>query len=104
MLQIGLFDPLMPYPSGPGHQGTDTSIEAAAEIAPTAGTLRNAAFKILSGRPSTADEVAELMSQSVLAVRPRITELRRTGQIRDSGVRRKNNSGRRAIVWQIVAS
>lgn len=47
----------------------------------------------------TADEVAALLVQSVLAVRPRVAELRKEGFIRDTGLRRSNASGKRAIVW-----
>ena len=110
-MQLGLFTGRAPkpaevpltYPAGPGHQSTATSIEAALSVAPTAGTLRNAAHSILHDSPSTADEVAATMNQSVLAIRPRITELKRFGQIRDSGDRRKNRSGKSAIVWKSVA-
>lgn len=39
---------------------------------------------------------------SILSVRPRITELARDGKVRDSGDRRHNASGKRAIVWAPV--
>lgn len=50
----------------------------------------------------TADECAGRLGVSILAVRPRVTELSRLGKLRDSGTRRANNSGRSAIVWSPV--
>ena len=51
------------------------------------------------GSGVTADEVAELLGRSVLAVRPRVSELYDIGLIRDSGERRRNASGINAKVW-----
>jgi len=50
----------------------------------------------------TADEVAGRLGLSILSIRPRITELARLGKVRDSGERRRNGSGRKAIVWAAV--
>lgn len=47
----------------------------------------------------TADECAEGLSESILSVRPRLSELRRAGILIDSGLRRKNFSGKSATVW-----
>ncbi len=48
---------------------------------------------------ATADEIARWLGMSPLSVRPRCTELARTGAIRDSGRRRRNEQGNRQIVW-----
>jgi predicted ArsR family transcriptional regulator len=53
--------------------------------------------------PSTADEVAAALEISVLHARPRISELRALGKVQDSGERRKNDSGHKAIVWKATA-
>ena len=79
----------------------DTSIEAYQDIQSKAATLRaavRAAFR--TGEALTADEVADVLGQSVLSIRPRVTELANNDEIEDSGKRRKNASGRNAIVWR----
>ena len=79
----------------------DTSIEAFESFQSKAATLRaavRAAFRI--GEPLTADEVADVLGQSVLSIRPRVTELANNDEIEDSGTRRRNASGRNAIVWR----
>ncbi len=48
----------------------------------------------------TPDELADLIGASPLAIRPRITELRKAGLIVDTGCRRLNRSGRKAVVWR----
>ena len=50
----------------------------------------------------TADEVAGRLGLSILSVRPRISELTRLGKVRDSGHRRRNTSGKNAIVWAAI--
>ena len=89
----------MQYPEVPGQQRTDTSI-AAAPDPESAATLRNIALSIIRRCPCTADEVARIMQRHILSVRPRVTELKRMGLIEDSGERRKNVSGKKAIVWK----
>ena len=93
------------YPDGPGYQATDTSRQAAEAIADIAPTLRDRALGIVTAALDgvTADQVAGALEASVLSIRPRIAELNLTGKIIDSGRRRSNRSGRRAIVW-ILAS
>lgn len=94
---------LFRYPHLPGAQERDTSREAAEEIAPTAPQLRARALAVLErSNGLTADEVAGRLGLSILAIRPRVTELARMGKVRDSGARRRNASGKRAIVWAPV--
>ena len=91
---------LFRYPHAPGAQHRATSQAAAEEIAPTAPMLRARALAVLErSNGLTADEVAGRMGESILSVRPRVTELARLGKVRDSGTRRANASGRSAIVW-----
>lgn len=89
------------YPNAPGHRRRDTSKAAADAIAPRAVRLRDLVLAEIKKRPGTADEIATRLRQTPLAVRPRTTELCELGQITDSGVRRKNVSGRSAIVWRV---
>jgi len=49
----------------------------------------------------TADECATRLGRSVLAIRPRFTEMQKRGWIFKSGTRRKNSSGLYATVWTI---
>jgi hypothetical protein len=90
------------YPAAPGFKGAvETGKDAAAAIAPSASRLRDLCVAEFSNFRSglTADEVADMLRMSVLAIRPRVSELRREGRIKDAGVRRPNASGRSAAVW-----
>ena len=94
---------LFSYPHTPGAKDRDTSFAAADEIASKAPILRAKCLKVLEhSNGLTADEVAGRLGLSILSVRPRITELARDGEVRDSGARRHNVSGKRAIVWAPV--
>lgn len=90
------------YPHKPGWKGRATSRAAAKAMADKAPTLRDQCLSIFEFycTDATADEVAERLEKSLLAIRPRITELARLGLIVDSGERRKNASGKMAIVWR----
>ena len=92
----------MSYPAQPGARDRETSIKAAEAIASKAPTLRAAtlaAFRHSNGL--TADEAADVLGASILSIRPRVTELARLGELEDSGKRRRNQSGKAAIVWMI---
>jgi hypothetical protein len=88
------------YPDVPGYRRRDTSKAAAVAITPRAGLLRDRVLAEIARRPSTPDEVAKRLGETVLAVRPRFSELVKGAKIIDSGERRKNDSGRSAIVWR----
>jgi predicted ArsR family transcriptional regulator len=66
----------------------------------SAPTLRAKALEVLRSEAMTADEIAGRLNRSVLAIRPRVTELFKMGKIEDTGQRRANASGRRAVVWR----
>ncbi len=89
------------YPNVPGSAALDTSQDAAESMRESAPTLRAKALDVLRRRNGmTADEVADSLGKSVLAIRPRVTELFKLGLIEDSGYRRANASGRMAVVWR----
>jgi predicted ArsR family transcriptional regulator len=93
------------YPERAGYREPSTSREAARAIEATgrAATLRAdvlAYFK--AGRQATADEVAEALHESVLSIRPRVAELKASGQIVETGLRRKSSTGRSSHVWRAV--
>lgn len=94
---------LFGYPTHPGSKRRETSHDAAEAIADRAPLLRSRALAVLErSNGLTADEVAGKLGMSILSIRPRITELARAGKVRDSGDRRTNASGRKAIVWSPV--
>ncbi|HZZ98610.1 MAG TPA: hypothetical protein VFG51_01625 [Candidatus Saccharimonadia bacterium] len=97
----GVSGPQGEYPDTPGYKKAGTSKDAAEEMKYEASTLRARCFHDLIWLgPSTADELARHINKSVLAIRPRISELLAKGKIEDSGLRRKNVSGKSAIVWR----
>lgn len=90
------------YPDAPGYQHTDTSIAAADSVASSAPRLQAmvlTAIRDAGDRGMTTNEIAEHLMIDKGTVQPRTSELRQKGDIRDSGARRANDSGRRAIVW-----
>lgn len=59
--------------------------------------------QVLKRRNMTADEVAAKLKQSILYIRPRITELRSMHLIERTDERRLNESGKKAYVLKIKA-
>lgn len=94
----------MSYPQTPGYKVDGPSKDAAIAMIPSAGTLRYRVFNAIGKAANglTTDECADLLNETVLAIRPRFTELASGGWIEDSGSRRKNRSGRSATVWRVA--
>lgn len=97
--------PLFAYPSSPGFKERTTSKDAAVAMTSRASILRNRAFAeiVRAGKMGlTADQVAERLGETVLAVRPRVSELAKAmpPMIVPTGERRKNDSGLKAKVWR----
>ena len=88
------------YPNHPGWKRHGTSQDAAESAAPCAKTLRASALRVLKLEDLTADEVAAKLDEDVLSIRPRISELAVQGKIIETGQRRKNRSGKSAMVWR----
>jgi hypothetical protein len=91
------------YPDAPGFKVAGPSEAAATSIASTAKTLREQVLRTIasSSHGLTADEVAAKLNKSILSVRPRVSELRRQGEIRQAPTRGKNDSGMSASVWVV---
>ena len=90
----------MTYPHVAGWKDhTSETSQTAAESVDTA-TVRAQVFAVIRQERLTADEIATRLALSILTVRPRVSELRRLALVEDSGTRRRNASGRPAIVWQ----
>lgn len=92
---------LFSYPHQPGFKDQETGKAAAEAIAPRTPRLRAACLRVIADAPATPDEVADKLGLSILSIRPRITELQKLGAIEDTGLRRRNDSGRMAKVWTI---
>jgi hypothetical protein len=92
------------YPDAPGHRGVETSIEAAEAIKPKHGPLQRLTLDAIASRGAfglTADECAEVLGLDRWSIQPRTSELRKQARIVDSGLRRRNATGKKAIVWTL---
>lgn len=90
------------YPNYPGYKARDTSRGAADGIAPRASIIRAKVIAALRGGPKTNEEVASATGVPLLNVRPRMTELARSGTVVDSGERGRSQSGHSAVIWRLV--
>jgi hypothetical protein len=99
-----LFNASDRYPQRPGHKELGGASEAAAKaIAPAAHQLQSRVLGCIREHgPRTADEIASLLGEDRLSIRPRVSELRRKGLIKPTATRRPNTSGTMATVWQLV--
>lgn len=91
------------YPKHAGWKDSTTSRDAAIAIEKTgrAATLREDVLAYFrTGRDATADEVAEALKESPLSVRPRVAELKASGLLIETGIRRKSSTGRSSHVWK----
>jgi hypothetical protein len=95
---------LFSYPHAPGFKERNgTSEEAARVMRGSAEILRVRVFAAVQRADGTADEIADRLGESVLSVRPRISELARMNLIERTGERRHNASGMSAHVWRSKA-
>jgi predicted ArsR family transcriptional regulator len=94
-----------PYPAGAATIKPRTANAARRRARGESGKterLRRLVLDVLAATPSglTADEIAAALEESVLAVRPRVSELFHAGLIEPTGERRRNQSGLSAHVWK----
>lgn len=89
------------YPLRAGYKKRKTSKAAAAIIDSKTSELQAWILGWLASGALTADECAEEMGFDRLVIRPRFSELAKLNLIEDSGQRRKNVSGKMAIVWTL---
>ena len=93
----------MRYPRAPGWKAQGPSREAAHSITGHAKTVRERVrvfFNQAYPAAYTADEIAHQLSESILTIRPRISELHKNDQIEAVAERRKNVSGMSAHCWR----
>jgi len=93
------------FPTQDNHRGVDTSIDAAEMASTMSSQLRALVLKVLFRHESglTVDELCKREGYARYSLQPRFTELKKLGLIRDSGERRRNESGANAIVWVATA-
>lgn len=83
-------------------RAADTSQQAAKALEPSVVRYRALVFHAIENAGAgglTADEAADVLKLGILTVRPRCSELRAMGLVKDSGQRRPNASGNPMIVW-----
>lgn len=86
----------------PATNGTPTSSEAAAQIEPTAGTLRAAVLEYVRNckqHGATDEEVQVALSMNPSTQRPRRQELEKQGLILRTDRTRLTKSGRHAVIF-----
>ena len=96
---------LAPYPNTPGFKEPTTSRDAAIAVSEWSPLLRERVYAVVraaGARGLTPDEAADKLDKTVLAVRPRFTELAKKGRIVRTGERRRNVSGLRAKAWRVT--
>jgi hypothetical protein len=90
------------YPKTAGWREPTTSRDAANAVEPKAKRLRPLVIEDLLQHPaSTADEVAARLGETVLSIRPRISELKTDCTIEKTGIKRRNESGLSAHTWRV---
>jgi DNA-directed RNA polymerase specialized sigma24 family protein len=96
-----------PYAGSPGWKEPRTSRDAAIVVRQRSRALRDLVLQAITtagAQGLTADEVAARLGRTVLAVRPRVTELAKAAppRIVTTGERRANESGLKAHVWRVA--
>lgn len=98
-----MMDDTSEYPDTPGWKAPGTSQAAAEAISERAPAIRDRVLEYIRQHAGvTADEVAAALGMSVLTIRPRVSELRRRGDIEPTGERFCNSSGMTANAWRVA--
>jgi hypothetical protein len=83
----------------------DTQRESYAKIKPVAEDVRARVYEALRSGPKTAHRLSLELEKPIYQVSPRITELKHSGWVEDTGIREVNpDTGRNTIVWGRVQS
>ena len=93
------------YPNIAGYKDPTTSKEAATAIETTgrAAILRELVLEYYNGGcQNTADEMAWILGESILSIRPRVSELFKQGLLRRTGMKRKSDGGKASHVMAAV--
>jgi len=91
------------YPFEPGFKEGDTSREAARATKSRARELRRKTYAFIVANPGlSSDQIAAGLGEHFLSIRPRVTELRQIGLVRNEG-RGRNPSGCSVHLWRASA-
>lgn len=91
------------YPNRAGFKDHTTSRDAADAIEGSgrALTLREQVLlHFIRCSTATADEVAHALGESILAIRPRVSELYKKGFLERTGMKRRSDGGHEAHVYR----
>lgn len=103
MADPNLFDYAARYPHKPGERQSETSKSAARAVGRRDKPLRDKILSLMaSGEELTPDEAARLLGETVLAIRPRFSQLKKLGKIIPTGEERLNDSGLKADVYKLA--
>jgi hypothetical protein len=94
------------YPFAASLGATDTSAAAAQAIDMSVGYLQRVALRAIRDAGDgglTTNELSASVQIGRESIQPRTSELRSMGLIKDSGARRANSNGKKAIVWTATA-
>lgn len=93
-----------PRPCGVGYKERGGASQAVAEELAESGRAQRLRQLVTSyfeaGHQATADEAAAALGENILAIRPRVSELRKAGIIIPAGERRPSSSGKPSTVWK----
>ena len=92
------------YPDAPGYRTPGPSQDAARAMRGRVRSLRQQVLTLLRQHRAglTTDEILDRLNLSRPSGQPRVSELRRMGEIVATGERRQNSSGMTATVWKIA--
>lgn len=88
------------YPHTPGHQEPETSVAACLPHG-RAKLLRDKIMTKLEIASLSADQMARILDESILSIRPRFSELVALNKIEATDQRDRTASGKRSIIWRI---
>ncbi|MAO23762.1 MAG: hypothetical protein CMJ25_23695 [Phycisphaerae bacterium] len=94
----------MPYTDEKiGYQNNNASKEAASFNSKGKITIREQVLELFRERKElSAEQVSEIMNRAEISVKPRITELKNSGFISDSGKKVIGKWGTSITIWKIV--
>ena len=85
-----------------GSRSTDPETSHDAAKFDTSFLQQQVLFTLLKEGPLTSEEVSEILQINLVSISPRFRPLVEKGFVIDTGERRKNKSGRSAILWKAV--
>ena len=86
--------------TAPFQRSSKTSREAAESVEHLVETQLEKVYSLISEKPRTDQEVAKVLGMQISSITARRRALVLEGRVRDSQLRRKNSSGRNAVIWE----